>query len=89
MLLSPSALCDEPDEPALDVEAPCNIATSFSCSKAEKAFRGRVLEDGAAEAELLLLLEATAASYSLWTLFKTFMAFTCRLSTYSGSEIGC
>ena len=34
-----------------------------------------------------VVVEATAASYSLWTLFKTFMAFTCRLSTYSGSVI--
>ena len=46
------------------------------------------MEAAEADAEDCDVVEATAASYSLWTLFKTFMAFTCRLSTYSGSVIG-
>ena len=66
------------------VGAACSIEANFSCSNAEKAFLGNVLEAAAVVVE-----EAMACSYSLCTRFNTFMAFTCLLSTYSGSEIGC
>jgi hypothetical protein len=65
------------------VVAACSIEANFSCSNAEKAFLGNVLETA------VVVEEAMACSYSLCTLFNTFMAFTCLLSTYSGSEMGC
>ena len=50
----------------LEIEAPCSIATNFSCSSVEKAFRGKVLEADVVT-ELLAMVEAveeaTAASY--------------------------
>ena len=74
------------EELLLVLEAACSIEANFSCSNAEKAFLGNVLE---AADVVVGVEEAMACSYSLCTRFNTFMAFTCLLSTYSGSEIGC
>ena len=83
-LLEEEEELEGPPELALPAAvAACSIEANFSCSNAEKAFLGNVLETAE------VVEEAMACSYSLCTLFNTFMAFTCLLSTYSGSEMGC